>query len=215
MTTRPEVPEPTTLPIFALGTVLFPGGVLPLRVFEARYVDMVRGVMRDGGEFGVCLIRRGSEIGERDVDVETIGCRARIESWDMQQFGVLQIVAVGTERFEIVDRRTAGDGLLMADVVPLVADFPFVGNDDTEPCFALMRRIVAELDGHESGDDDEGSGKPLIAKPYRLDDAAWVGNRLAELLPMAPSARQRLMSMTDAGSRLAEVHAYLVQHGVG
>lgn len=209
----PETPKPTSLPIFALGTVLFPGGLLPLRVFEARYVDMIRDAMRRDGEFGVCLIRRGIEVGERDVDVETIGCRARIQDWDMPQFGVLQIVAIGTERFEIVDRRTADDGLLIADVVPLAADFPFVETDDAAPCFALMRRIVAELDSG-TGDGD-AAGRPLIARPYRLDDAAWVGNRLAELLPMPPSDRQRLMAMTDARSRLAEVQAFLAEHGVG
>jgi Lon protease-like protein len=211
VTNEPSAPAPTSLPIFALGTVLFPGGVLPLRVFEARYVDMIRGAMRRDSEFGVCLLRRGAEIGERDIEVEPIGCRARIESWDMEQFGVLQIVAVGTERFEIVDRRVAEDGLLVADVVPLAADFPFVGNDDAASCFTLMRRIVADLDDHS----EDGAAKPLIAKPYRLDDAAWVGNRLAELLPMPPVARQRLMSMTDSGARLAEVRAYLAEHGVG
>ena len=200
-----------TLPIFALGTVLFPGGVLPLRVFEARYVDMVRRAMRDESLFGVCLIRAGQEVGKGEVDVEPIGCRARIEHWNMEELGVLEIVAVGVERFEIVSTHVAGDGLLIAEVLPVEPEPPVARGDQRGPCWTLIERIVAQVDG-QAGDDEQAV--PMIAKPYRLDDATWVGNRLSELLPLPPPVRQKLMVLNDARARLAVLDDFLAQHGV-
>jgi Lon protease-like protein len=202
------------LPIFALGTVLFPGGLLPLRVFEARYMDMIRGVMRDSNEFGVCLIRKGSEVGEREVETEEIGCRARIDDWNMEQLGVLQIATTGTDRFRIVGRRLQADGLLVADVEPLDDETVISVPDDALPCQALLRRIVERLE--QAGDereDDEVVHNP-IAKPYRFDDSTWVGNRLCELLPIPVGAKQKLMALTDGPTRLEIVLRYLKQHGI-
>lgn len=204
-----------TLPIFALGTVLFPGGVMPLRVFEARYVDMIRRVMRAGGTFGVCLIRSGHEVrrsgGESEIDVEPIGCRARIDDWNMEQLGVLQIVAVGTERFEIVSTQVAQDGLLVAEVLGVESEPPVSRGDESGPCWTIIERIVADIDATAG---ENAGAMPMIAKPYRLDDATWVGNRLAELLPLPVPIRQRLMAMNDAHARLAFVNDFLGQHGV-
>ena len=211
------------LPIFALGTVLFPGGLLPLRVFEARYMDMIRGVMRDTNEFGVCLIRKGSEVGERGVETEDIGCRARIDDWSMEQLGVLQISTTGTERFRIVTRRLQPDGLLVADVEPIDDETALAVPSEAEPCQTLLRRIIERLEeavekGEErSGDPDPDDDGPIhlpIAKPYRFDDATWVGNRLCELLPIPPSAKQKLMALTDGPTRLEIVLRYLKQHGI-
>jgi Lon protease-like protein len=200
-----------TLPIFALGTVLFPGGVLPLRVFEARYVDMVRRVMRDDGTFGVCLIRSGHEVGKHEIDVEPIGCRARIENWNMEQLGVLEIVAVGTERFEIVSTHVAADGLLVAEVLDVEPEPPVARGDEQGPSWTIIGRIVADLDARTG---DDGAAMPMIAKPYRLDDATWVGNRLSELLPLPGPVRQKLMVLNDARARLTVLDDFLAQHGV-
>ena len=200
-----------TLPIFALGTVLFPGGMLPLRVFEARYVDMIRQVMRSGGTFGVCLIRAGQEVGRSEIDVEPIGCRARIEHWNMEEFGVLEIVAVGTERFEIVSTHVAQDGLLIAEVLGVEAEPEVARGDRQGPSWTIIHRIVADIDGKT---DDDAATLPMIAKPYRLDDTTWVGNRLSELLPLPPSVRQKLMVLNDAHARLKVLDDFLGQHGV-
>jgi Lon protease-like protein len=183
-----------TLPLFPLNTVLFPGGMLPLRVFEARYMDMVRAAMRDESAFGVVLIRKGREAADFAVETEEVGCRARIRSWDMEQLGVLEIATVGTGRFRIVEREVRGDDQSVADL----EDEPAVGVPASASRHAtLLRRIVERFD-----EDPEETAIP-IAQPRRFDDATWVGNRLAELLPIPLPAKQRLMALTDPLMRLA------------
>lgn len=193
--------------------MLFPGGLLPLRVFEARYMDMIRDTMRHGGEFGVCLIRKGNEVAERGVDIETIGCRARIDDWNMEQLGVLQIETTGTERFHILSHRHQPDGLMIAEVEATELE-PFATVPAAyEDCRVLLERIVKRLDDAVASDQDEGVPMP-IAKPYRFDDASWVGNRLCELLPIPAPTRHKLMALTDAPARLDIVQRYLKQHGI-
>ena len=114
-------PRRQNLPIFPLNTVLFPGGVLPLRVFEPRYMDMVKACLKDASPFGVCLIREGQETGKPAVP-ETIGCTARIIDWDMEQLGVLQIRTLGEERFHIIGSRDNGKGLILAEVETMAAE---------------------------------------------------------------------------------------------
>ncbi len=198
------------LPLFPLNTVLFPGGMLPLRVFEARYMDMIRAALREESEFGVVLIRGGHEVGDRGVATEDVGCRARIDRWDMAQLGVLEIATTGTERFRIDARSVEPDGLMMVDVTPLAGDPPAEPSPDAASCVALLRQVVERIEQ----DVDTKSARP-IAPPYRFEDATWVGNRLAELLPMPLLEKQALMAMTDASARLAIVADYLKRQGVG
>lgn len=207
------------LPIFPLNTVLFPGGVLPLRIFEARYMDMVRRAMRDRAEFGVVLIRKGREVAEHGVETADIGCRARIDDWNMEQLGLLEIATTGTERFSIGARRIEADGLMVADVEPLETEHVVALTDDAKPCRALLERIVQRLEEERTQQPvDESDGKrPVpspIAKPYRYDDATWVGNRLAEILPIPLGAKQKLMALTDGPTRLSIIQQYLKQHGI-
>ena len=212
-TAPPRLPA-QSLPIFPLGTVLFPGGQLPLRVFEARYMDMVRAAMRDGTGFGVCLIRSGREVGERNVDIEEIGCQARIDDWNMEQLGVLQIATTGTERFRIVSRTVQPDGLIVATVEPLDDEPAAPVPADSMGCQALLQRIVQRLDS-ETHDEAAGAlNHPPIARPYLFDDATWVGNRLCELLPIPLPAKQKLMALTDGPTRLEIVQRYLKQHNI-
>jgi hypothetical protein len=109
------------LPLFPLGAVLFPGGSLPLRIFETRYMDMAKACLREGAPFGVCLIREGREVGAPATPFD-VGTLATIEAWDMQQLGMLQIVARGGQRFRILERRVQPDGLLRASVEILADD---------------------------------------------------------------------------------------------
>ncbi len=206
----------TSLPIFPLNTVLFPGGLLPLRVFEARYMDMIRNAMRDASTFGVCLIRKGREVGEHGVETEEVGCRARIDDWNMEQLGVLQIATSGTERFRIVTRRIQSDGLLVADVEPFDIEPSVPLPKDAADCQALLRRIVQRLeDASGAKKDDEGDDDALpIAKPYLFDDSTWVSNRLCEFLPIPLGAKQKLMAINDGPTRLEIVQRYLKQHGI-
>lgn len=187
------------LPLFPLGTVLFPGGLLPLRLFEQRYLRMAKDCLRDGSPFGVCLIREGSEVGA-PATPETVGCLARIDRWDMPQLGVLQIVAQGTERFRIVERRLQGDGLARATVELLPEQADAGVPEKLAPCRVLLERIVA------------GRGEQDFPSPPRFDSSAWVGARLAELLPLPASAKQRLLEL-DGLPRLEALQRLIAPQG--
>lgn len=212
----PGTPEPDAspagklieLPIFPLGTVLFPGGVLPLRIFETRYMDMARECIGGERPFGVCLITSGNEVGEA-AEHEAIGCTARIIDWDMAQLGVLQVKVLGGQRFRTLDRRVAPDGLIRASVELLAADLELPLPDELAACAKLVKRLIQDLVERESD-----TMKRMIEPPYRLDSAAWVGNRLCEFLPIPSQARHRLMALDDPVARLAIIHQHLRQQGV-
>lgn len=185
-------------PLFPLNTVLFPGGLLPLRIFEQRYLEMAKTCLRDGSPFGVCLIRDGGEVGAPATH-EELGCLAHIKQWDMQQLGLLQLVAQGGERFRVLARRVRADGLILADIELLAggADTPIPHKFDG--CRQLLERIVAE------------HGERLFAKPFLLDSSAWVGARLAEVLPLPVAARQKLLELDDSVQRLEIIQRLLIE----
>ena len=190
------------VPLFPLGTVLFPGGLLPLRIFEQRYLEMSKACLRDGTPFGVCLIREGSEVGAPATH-EELGCLARITQWDMQQLGLLQLVAQGAERFRVRSTRIRPDGLILAeiDVLAEAADEPLP--EKYRACGQLLERIVAE------------HGERLFARPFRLDSSAWVAARLAEVLPLPPASRQRLLELDGGLQRLEIIQRLLVESALG
>jgi Lon protease-like protein len=177
------------LPLFPLRTVLFPGGRLPLRIFEQRYLEMAKACLRDGTPFGVCLIREGGEVGEPALP-EALGCTARIAEWDMPQLGVLQVVARGEQRFRIRSRRVQPDGLALAgiELLPLEAEATLDAQSDL--CARVLRRIV------------EAAPAGLVESPPRYESGAWVSARLAELLPLSLASRQRLLEMDEARDRI-------------
>lgn len=177
------------LPLFPLQTVLFPGGRLPLRIFEQRYLGMAKACLRDGTPFGVCLIREGREVGEPALP-EEVGCTARIVEWDMPQLGLLQVVARGEQRFRILERRVQADGLALAAIEMLAParDEPVDAQADLGA--RVLRRIV------------EAAPPGLVEAPPRFESADWVSARLAELLPLSLASRQRLLEMDEARDRL-------------
>lgn len=195
MTTPPE-----RLPLFPLKTVLFPGGVLPLRVFEPRYMDMVTRCMREGTPFGVCLIAAGDEVGEAAVP-HPVGTEAHIEQWDMEQAGLLTLLTRGGRRFRIVDHEVERDGLLVGEVRWLDEPAPQPMPNAQLDLLPLLQTIVAEL-----GD--------RLPPPHRFDDAGWVGARYAELLPVPLEAKQRLLELDDVVSRLEILQQFLREHGL-
>jgi len=204
------------LPLFPLNTVLFPAGVLPLRVFEARYMDMVRQSMKTTSPFGVVLITKGGEVGVPAV-TESIGTLARIAAWDMPQLGVLHLRAIGGDRFRIVHRQVQPDGLQVATVETIAPDVDLLLDAEYQPCADLLQRVIADI-GSQRTDQDASTDDPInsmpFEPPFRLDSSVWVGNRLCEFMPIPLSAKQKLMELRDAGSRLELVHRYLKQHGV-
>jgi len=213
----------TRVALFPLSTVLFPEGVLPLRVFEARYMDMVRDCMRDGTSFGVCLIS-GSKGSGPDAPPSTVevGCLARIVAWDMQQLGLLQIRTVGGERFRLLGSEQQPNGLLMGEIDLIEADDDQPIPAEHRPCVDLLTRIIDDMGAQaaEKRRTDDGadaeSGLPQLPfePPYRMNSSAWVSNRLCEVLPVPLKAKQKLMELTDAATRLEIVHTYLKQHSV-
>jgi Lon protease-like protein len=196
------------LPIFPLGTVLFPGGVLPLRIFEARYMDMVRECMGNSRPFGVCLITQGREVGT-PAEHEPVGCMARIEDWDMTEPGVLQLRTVGTQRFSIAETSVQADGLIRAriDLIEPDPDLPIP--DEFSACSVLIGRAIDDICRREPE-----PMRRIIAEPYSPDSAGWVANRLAELLPLSMPSRQMLMMLPDPLQRLALIHEVLQREQV-
>ena len=166
--------------------MLFPGGRLPLRLFERRYLDMASACMRGRSPFGVCLIREGSEVGA-PATPHDVGTLATIAEWDMQQLGMLQIVANGGQRFRIRASRTES-GLLRGDVELLPPESDGGIPPDAAACVRLLERVIEEQPA-------------LLERPHRLDSSAWVSARLAELLPLPLALKQELLE-ADAPARL-------------
>jgi Lon protease-like protein len=189
------------VPIFPLNAVLFPGGLLPLRVFEARYMDMTRDCLKRDEPFGVCLIREGSEVGAPAVP-EGIGCLAKILECDMQQQGILNIKTRGGQRFRILKRRTGAQGLTSADIelIPQEASAPVP--EEFAACARLLEMVVAD------------QGRPIFAEPHAFNDASWVGYRLAEILPVPLAAKQKLLELTDSLGRLSILQRFLEGQGL-
>ena len=185
--------------IFPLGTVLFPGGKLPLKIFEQRYIEMTKACLRDNRPFGVCLIREGREVGAPAVP-ETVGCLADIESWDMPQLGLFQLVARGGERFRLLETRIAANGLMSGSLERLAPDLPAFEVD--RACREMLKLVIDRV------------GASSFPAPIALDDASWVGYRLAEILPLDPSIKQELLELADAGERLERLRALLVKEGL-
>jgi Lon protease-like protein len=178
-----------TFPLFPLNTVLFPGGVLPLRIFEERYMEMTKACLRDNTLFGVCLIREGEEVGKPAVP-EPVGCTARIADWDMQQLGVLQIRAEGQYRFRILSMEDNGHGLLFARAELVAAEEPAAVPAHLAGCGNVLRAVVSDI------------GEKTFTQPLEFDNAVWLSYRLAELLPIKVAAKQRLLELTDPLARL-------------
>jgi hypothetical protein len=189
------------VPIFPLNAVLFPGGLLPLRVFEARYMDMTRDCLKRDAPFGVCLIHEGAEVGAPAVP-EGIGCLAKILECDMQQLGVLNLKTRGSQRFRILEREASTQGLISADVELIPPDASVAVPEKFAPCARLLEMLVAD------------QGKPIFAEPYAFDDAAWVGYRLTEILPVPLLAKQKLLELTDCLARLSILQRFLESRGL-
>jgi uncharacterized protein len=198
------------LPLFPLHTVLFPGGLLPLKIFEARYLDMASECLREERPFGVCMLKSGGEVAQPDETAvpEAIGCLAVIKQCDVETFGMLHICAHGTQRFHLLSHRVEPDGLLVGMAELLPEDIPLEGSERQARCGAcaeVLERIIATIRERDA------SSLPF-AEPFRFDDPSWVSNRLAEVLPIPLRARQKLMELNDAGARIDVVHHYMQQH---
>jgi len=181
--------ERAEIPLFPLGTVLFPGGPLPLRIFETRYIDLVRRCLRDGSGFGVVMIREGVEAGGPALTFD-VGTYARIVDFSQQPDGLLGIRAAGERRFRILARRRERDGLNVADVEWLPEESSSPLPEEFAELGPALDAILAQV------------GEPFASLERRLDDAAWVAGRLAEILPIPPGHKQHCLELDDPVERL-------------
>lgn len=184
--------EQRSIPLFPLNTVLFPGGFLPLRIFEPRYLDMISECLRADKMFGVCLIKKGVEVGHA-ADSHEIGTFAVIIDWHRRDDGLLGVLAQGGGRFRVEARRVRANQLVEADVETLPPS-PVV------PLPAHLRGLTEVLKIFL-----EHIGEPYSTQVFEEDNAAWVGCRLAELLPMDLPRRQYLLELEDPLERLQNV----------
>jgi Lon protease-like protein len=187
----------TDLPLFPLNAVLFPGSPLSLRIFEPRYLDLVRDCSRTGSGFGVCLILEGREAGEPAVPA-AIGTLARINDFYTLPDGLLGIGAIGGERFQVATTRVRDNGLVHGEV-RIWPDEPAI---EVPPEHGLLATILERLL-------EQLGGAHARVERQCLDDASWVGFRLAELLPLGQSEKQHLLQMTDPLRRLVQLQHYL------
>ena len=184
------------LPLFPLRTVLFPGGLLPLRIFEPRYLDMVKRCLRDGAPFGVVLLRDGGETGPVAAVAE-VGTSARILDFDTLPDGLLGLTCRGERRFRLLRRTTRDDELHTGEIDWLPEAQPAAPGAAREPLVQLLRRVLATL----------GEAQRLLEPRY--DDAGWVSWRIAELLPLDAATRQALLETADAEARLQQLEPRL------
>ena len=186
--------ETALLPLFPLQTVLVPGAALDLRIFERRYLDMVRECGRSGTGFGVCLILDGNEAGTPAAPA-AFGTEAVIEDFGTTPDGLLSLRVRGQRRFHVANMRARDSGLLMGDV-QFRADVAASARLRPEHGLLaeLLRRILAQV--------TDGRSDP---EPALLEDAAWIGWRLAELLPLSLSQQQALLQLDDPHARLQQL----------
>lgn len=189
----PGAPDPPVqLALFPLRAVLFPGGLLPLRIFEPRYVDMIGQCMRSSSPFGVVLIRAGGETGPVTA-LADIGTSAHVVDFEQREDGLLGILCRGGRRFRVRTREVRSDGLHVAQVewLPVAAATPLATVD--QPLVTVLRKVLAKM-GH--------TGRFLEPD---FEDAGWVSNRIAELLPLKPEHQQELLEIDTAAERIARL----------
>ena len=185
-----------TLPLFPLNTVVFPGGRLPLRIFEQRYLDMVKQAIADNTPFGICAIREGTETGTPAVPY-SVGTRVHVTDWDMPETGILHIDTQADERFVIRSTHTEASGLLIGSVDEVSAESVIAVPDELELAVEILRHIVNEY------------GDAHFPAPHEFGNAVWVGYRLSEVLPLKLSIKQNLLEMNDSVMRLRILAEFL------
>ncbi len=181
------------IPLFPLRTVLFPDGFLPLRIFEQRYLKMVRDCASSNSDFGVCLILEGEEA-IAPVRPASIGTLAEIVDWYTLEDGLLGVSAVGADRFHVQHTQRQANGLMMGQVELLPEPPP----QPIPEAYSVLSQVVARF-MEKVGDQYPGF------TPENMDDASWVGYRLAELLPLAAIEKQQMLELNDPLRRLQDL----------
>ena len=202
----------TSLPLFPLASMLFPGGVLALRVFEVRYLDMVRKCHQADAPFGVVALTQGHEVRQAGAPEERfhgIGTLAVIEQLEHPQPGLITLLCRGSQRFHITERRHLPHGLWVADVGHQDPDLAVPVPDDLQKIATALAQVLHTL---RQRDPDIPTAIPPTAA--QLDDCGWVANRWCELLPVPLELKQRLMELDNPLVRLELVGDVLERTGI-
>ncbi|MEX0975626.1 MAG: LON peptidase substrate-binding domain-containing protein [Woeseia sp.] len=182
-------------PLFPLRTVLYPGGPLPLRIFEARYLDMISECLKSERPFGVLLIKSGEESGQ--ATTYELGTLARIADWYQGSDGLLGVTAIGEQRFRLVSSERRADGLNVG-AIEVLPEQPFQPlPDEYRPLATILAGVLDDL------------GRLYESLERRYDDAVWVGYRFAEILPISPGEKQRCLEIEDPFERLQLIRKVL------
>ena len=209
-----------SLPLFPLGTVLYPGGLLPLRIFEIRYLDMIGKCHKTGAPFGVVALTEGSEVrrpGQAEPDGDgfaheafgNVGTLATITEFSVPQPGLMVIRCVGAQRFDISSCKKLKHGLWIADVTRLDNDQAVRVPEDLLGAASALAKLIQTLQERAVP-----TGQMPLQPPYQLDDCGWVANRWCELLPMPLDLKQRLMALDNPLIRLELVSDILERTGI-
>ncbi len=196
------------LPLFPIKAVLFPDGLLSLKVFEARYLDLVTDCLRQQRNFGVVAIQSGPEIHQKVGEaprMEATGVVAELLDVDSPQTGILQVRCKGLQRFDVKSRRQEPDGLWDAEVTSRPVDLDALPPAETHETVRALTTAIASL--------KEQGSTPFLS-PYHFDSASWVANRWCEILPISLMAKQKLMELPDGLTRLQLVRDFLRSKGV-
>jgi Lon protease-like protein len=202
----------SSLPLFPLNSVLFPGGVLALRVFEVRYLDMVRKCHHAGAPFGVVALTQGDEVrhaGAPDERFHDIGTLAVIEKIDNPQPGLITLLCRGSQRFRVTQRSHLPHGLWVANVEQLAADLPVPIPEDLLTTATTLAQVLASLREHYND-----AATAISPTPTQLADCGWVANRWCELLPIPLELKQQLMDLDNPLVRLELVGDVLERTGI-
>ena len=193
--------ERVRMPIFPLKTVLFPGGLLPIRVFETRYMEMIKDCLKEDHPFGICSITAGEEVGA-PASYAPVGTIAKITRWDMPQLGILNLVTEGGSRFNVLDREVSPEGLSLANVALLQEEDATRASEPPGSLVELLEKLIERV------------GEDHFAEARHFDDANWVSYRLAEILPIKLSVKQKLLEVNDSEVRLRVIAEFLKQQGL-
>jgi uncharacterized protein len=182
-------------PLFPLRTVLYPGGPLPLRIFEARYLDMISECLKADRPFGVLLIKSGEESGQATTC--DLGTLARIADWYQGSDGLLGVTAVGEQRFRLISSERRPDGLNVGEI-EVLPEQPFQPlPEEYRPLATILAGVLDDL------------GRLYESLERRYDDAVWVGYRFAEILPISPEEKQKCLEIEDPFERLQLIRKVL------
>ncbi len=202
----------SSLPLFPLGSVLFPGGLLALRVFEVRYLDMVRKCHQAGAPFGVVALTQGREVrqaGAPEEQFNDVGTLAVIEQIDTPQPGLITLLCRGSQRFRITQRSHLPHGLWIADVGHIDPDLTVPIPQDLRKASTALAQVL-----HTLKQRDPETPTAIVPTAAQLDDCGWVANRWCELLPVPLELKQRLMELHNPLVRLELVGDVLERTGI-